>query len=274
MGKRKELSVEERSEIIYLRRTGMTMREIGRKVGCSASCVCKTLQRYSECYSLQARPRSGRPNVMTRKDQRYAMITVKRDRFKTIPILQEEMLCGKNKKETVSQSTLRKALKKYQLNGRVAAKKPFLRKPNIAKRLAFAKEHVNWSEADWGRVLFTDESKFEFFGNKRRTFVRRFPNERFQKYCLKPTVKHGGGNVMVWGGISVRGVSRLKLIVGKMDAAAYKKILQHNVIPDGKKLLGKGFILQQDNDPKHAANIVKRYLNSKEIDGDKLLNTI
>jgi hypothetical protein len=79
---------------------------------------------------------------------------------------------------------------------------------------------------------------------------------------------------MVWGGISVRGVSRLKLIVGKMDAAAYKKILQHNVIPDGKKLLGKGFILQQDNDPKHAANIVKRYLNSKEIDGDKLLNTI
>ncbi len=36
MGKRKELSVEERSEIISLRRTGMTMREIARKVGCSA----------------------------------------------------------------------------------------------------------------------------------------------------------------------------------------------------------------------------------------------
>ena len=81
-------------------------------------------------------------------------------------------------------------------------------------------------------------------------------------------MKHGGGSVMVWGGISVRGVTRLKLIVGKMDASAYKQILQHNVIPDGKKLLGKGFVLQQDNDPKHTATSVKRYLNNKEIDGN------
>jgi len=81
-------------------------------------------------------------------------------------------------------------------------------------------------------------------------------------------MKHGGGNVMVWGGICVRGVTRLKLIVGKMDSKAYKKILQYIVLPDGKRLLGKGFILQQDNDPKQKGNRVMRYLNCKQNDSN------
>ncbi len=69
---------------------------------------------------------------------------------------------------------------------------------------------------------------------------------------------------MVWGGICVRGVTRLKLIVGKMDSSAYKSILQHNVLPDGVRLLGKGFFLQQDNDPKHKEKRVMRYLNNTQ----------
>lgn len=72
---------------------------------------------------------------------------------------------------------------------------------------------------------------------------------------------------MVWGGICVRGVTRLKLIVGEMDSSAYKSILQHNVLPDGVHLLGKGFVLQQDNDPKHKEKRVMRYLGNKEKDG-------
>jgi hypothetical protein len=69
---------------------------------------------------------------------------------------------------------------------------------------------------------------------------------------------------MVWGGICVRGVTRLKLIVGEMDSSAYKSILQHNVLPDGVRLLGKGFVLQQGNDPKHKEKRVMRYLGNKE----------
>ncbi|KZS19735.1 Uncharacterized protein APZ42_013747 [Daphnia magna] len=204
---------------------------------------------------------------MTAKDQRYVLLMAKRNRFKTLPVLHEEYNCGRKIKEQVCETVLRNSLAKNALNGRVAAKKPLLRSANIKKRLAFAKAHVDWSEKQWSRVLFTDESKFEFFGNKRRIYVRRFANERFKNYCLKPTVKHGGGSVMVWGGICVRGVTRLKLIVGKMDSSAYKTILQYNVLPDGVRLLGKGFILQQDNDPKHKEKRVMRYLTNKENDG-------
>ncbi len=241
----------ETTKIIVLRRsTAMSMREIGASVGCSVSCVKKNLDRYCETNSLEDRPRSGRPSVMTEKDRRYVVLLAKRNRFKTLPVLHEEFNSGRKKEEKVCKTVINNALAKNALNGRVAAKKAMLRSMNIKKRLAFAKAHVDWSEKQWSRVLFTDESKFEFFGNKRRHYVRRFTNERFKNYCLTPTVKHGGGSVMVWGGICVRGVTRLKLIVGKMDSSAYKSILQHNVLPDGVRLLGKGFVLQQDNDNK------------------------
>lgn len=82
--------------------------------------------------------------------------------------------------------------------GRVVAKKPLLRAANIKKRLKWAKDHVEWTDTQWKRVLWTDESKFKLFGSKCRTFVRRMKNEPFRHNCLVPTVKHGGSHD--WGG--------------------------------------------------------------------------
>ena len=49
--------------------------------------------------------------------------------------------------------------------------------------------------------FFTDESRFELFGTKRRVYIRRYPGERFRKECVVPTMKHGCGSLAVWGGI-------------------------------------------------------------------------
>ncbi|CAK9827692.1 Transposable element Tc1 transposase [Anthophora retusa] len=112
-------------------------------------------------------------------------------------------------------------------------------------------------------VLWTDESKFEIFGNKRRQFVRRRKGEAYQEGCLKPTVKHGGGSVMVWSCISANGVGDLIRIDGKLTATQYLKILQH-AVPSGQRLIRNKFLLQHDNDTKHTARIVKSYLQELE----------
>ena len=49
----------------------------------------------------------------------------------------------------------------------------------------------------------SDESKFEIFGSNCRVFVRRIVGERMISTCMVPTVKHGGGGVMVWGALLV-----------------------------------------------------------------------
>ncbi len=64
---------------------------------------------------------------------------------------------------------------------------------------------------------FLDESKFEIFWKKRHIFIRRFEGERYTKYFFQPTVKHGGGSIIIWGVISTKGALPLKLIEGKMD---------------------------------------------------------
>jgi len=42
------------------------------------------------------------------------------------------------------------------------------------------------------------ESRFTLFQNDGRIRVWRLPNERYKVDCVVPTVKHGGGGVMVW----------------------------------------------------------------------------
>ena len=51
--------------------------------------------------------------------------------------------------------------------------------------------------------------------------------------CLVPTIKHGGGSVMVWGCFSSAGVGDLVKIEGIMKKEQYKTILENNAIPSG-----------------------------------------
>ena len=78
-------------------------------------------------------------------------------------------------------------------------KKPLLRAKKKQKRLQWARNHKDWTKEKWNEVRWSDESKFEIFGSKRRVFVRRFKGERASRQCLVPFLEHGGGSVMVWG---------------------------------------------------------------------------
>lgn len=264
-GKKKELSAEERWEIIGYHKVKHSIRQISKLTGFKCSTVFDTIARFKKTNSVSSLPRSGRPPALSPSDSRYLRLCSIRDRRKCVPILTEEFNAGRQ--FPVSNTVCRRSLLSWSLHGRVAARKPLLSLRNVKKRLAFARKHVKWSKSKWAKVLFTDESKFELFGSKRRVFVRRMPGERFIKECLTPTVKHGGGSIMVWGGISTSGVTRLKRIVGIMDQKVYHNILVRTALPEGKRLIGKGFVFQEDNDPKHASKFCRNYLEKKEKSG-------
>ena len=63
--------------------------------------------------------------------------------------------------------------------------------------------------------------------------------------CIVPTVKHGRGNVLVWGCFSGQGIRDLKRIKGKMNQKMYHQILIHHGVPLGLRLVGQGFVYQQ-----------------------------
>ncbi|ORD95353.1 TCB2 [Hepatospora eriocheir] len=51
-----------------------------------------------------------------------------------------------------------------------------------------------------------------------------------------------------------------------MTGAAYKQILAQNLRQSAIEMGLDEFILQQDNDPKHTSNVVKDWLDEKNID--------
>jgi hypothetical protein len=50
-------------------------------------------------------------------------------------------------------------------------------------------------------MIWSDESSFTLFPTSGRVYIWRTPKEAYNPECLIPTVKHGGGCVMVWAEI-------------------------------------------------------------------------
>ncbi len=103
------------------------------------------------------------------------------------------------------------------------------------------------------KILWSDETNIELFG---KHHVWRKPGTAPHLPNTIPTVKHGGGSTMLCGCFSAAGTGRLVRIEGKMNAAMYRDILDENL----DLRLGRRFIFQQDNDPKHTAKITKEWL--------------
>ncbi|KAK3552767.1 hypothetical protein QTP86_022344 [Hemibagrus guttatus] len=91
-------------------------------------------------------------------------------------------------------------------------------------------------------------------------------NTAFQKKNIIPTVKYGGGSVMVWGCFAASGPGRLAVINGTMNSAVYQKILKENVRPSVCDLkLNQTWVLQQDNDPKHTSKSTSEWLKKNKM---------
>lgn len=91
--------------------------------------------------------------------------------------------------------------------------------------------HIHWTIADWKKVVWSDESKFNLFNSDGIHYVHRPPNTRFDPKYTIGTVKHGGGNCIVWGCFSFLGLGPVHRIEGIMDQHLYLGILQNVMLP-------------------------------------------
>ena len=134
-------------------------------------------------------------------------------------------------------------------------------------RLAWAWDHVTWTQNDWAAVLFTNESRFCVDFTDRRARVWRMPNEHFAPVCVAEHDLFGGGSVMVWAGISAQGKTNLHVIDNGTLTMALRyvnEILDVYVRPYADAV-GENFILMDDNARAHRASITDHYLEQATI---------
>lgn len=78
---------------------------------------------------------------------------------------------------------------------------------------------------------FSDETKINRLSPDGKSYVRRPKSKAYDPKYTRPTLKHGGGNIMVWGAMSWRGVGPITKIEGRMDQHQYISILNDIMLP-------------------------------------------
>jgi len=98
--------------------------------------------------------------------------------------------------------------------------------------------------------------------------VWRRVGERYLADCLQPTVKHGGGSVMVWGCCSWWGVGPLVLIKGTLNQDGYVDVLRDHLAPYLRQLNEQhpGMMFQDDNAPCHTAKRTTQWRQAHGIE--------
>ncbi len=220
------------------------------------STVASIILKWKTFGTTRTLPRAGRPAKLSYRGRRALVREVKKNPKITVAELQR---CIREMGESCRKSTITAALHQSGLYGRVARRKPLLSARHMKKHLKDSKMVTN-------KILWSDETKIELSGLNSKRYVWRKPGTAHHLSNTVPTVKHGGGSIMLWGCFSAAGTGRLVAIEGKMNAAKYRDILDENLLQSAQDLrLGRRFTFQQDNDPKHTAKITKEWLHNNSV---------
>uniref|UniRef100_A0A9J8AH52 Transposase Tc1-like domain-containing protein n=1 Tax=Cyprinus carpio carpio TaxID=630221 RepID=A0A9J8AH52_CYPCA len=244
MPRSKEIQEQMRNKIVDMYQSGKGhYKAISKALGLQRTTVRAIIHKWRKLGTVVNLPRSGRPTKINPRVQRRLIQEVVKEPRTTSKGLQASLA---SVKVNVHDSTIRKRLGKNSIHGRVPRQKLLLTKMNTKAHLTFAKKK---------------KKKVELFGRCVSCYIWRKTNTTFHKKNIIPTVKHGGGSVMVWGCFAASGPGRLVISDGTMNSALYQKILKKNVrlsVCDLK--LKRTWVMEQDNDPKHTSKSISEWL--------------
>jgi transposase len=208
---------------------------------------------------------TGRPAKLTPQDKRRLVNKIESGQLENAQ--QGAEYINSVNPNPVSAQTVRRALREAGMKSVVKKKVPRLTAAHRKARLQFAYKYRSWQSGDWQLVLWSDETKIQLIGSDGRQWTWKRPGEGLSDRVTTPTVKHGGGRIMVWGCMGWDGVGVLTEVEGNMDAQQYVEILEGGV-DESVENLGMDrdtFYFQQDNDPKHTSKKANQWFTANEI---------
>lgn len=262
---RKSITMEQKIAIKTLLLEHFSHTEISSSLGVSRKCVYNIAKKVSAGEPLSNKPGQGRSKRTTPVQDRYLVQICKRNRSAGSREIASEWSSTLGK--SISASTTRRRLVEHGLKSYTKKRRPYRNKLQTKKRFEWCKNYVNWTERDWNRVVFSDESHFELINRKNRSFVRRTMQEKEQPFCFQSRTQGGGGSVSVWGCFTAHGTGLLLFYEGRLNARNFIELISTELPTYYETVFGSGTqsYFQQDNAPCHKAKFSMDWFRDKNI---------
>ncbi|GFS92747.1 HTH_Tnp_Tc3_2 domain-containing protein [Trichonephila clavipes] len=155
---RQHLDAFTRGPIIGKLEEGRSVTSVAAEFGIAHSIVSRLWRQFQTTGTAIRGFSSGRPRGTTPAEDRYIVLQARRNRRQTAGEIARHM----------TQATGR-PISRFTVARRLHGGGPFARRPvrcvpltptHRRRRSLWCRKHRNWRDNEWGRVLFTDESRF------------------------------------------------------------------------------------------------------------------
>ncbi|GFW83742.1 transposable element Tcb2 transposase [Trichonephila clavipes] len=208
---------------------------------------------------------SSRPRGTTPADDRYIVLQARRNRRKT---------AGKIARHT-TQATGR-PISRFTVARRLHGGGLFARRPvrcvpltpaHRRRRSLWCLEHWNWRDNEWGRVLFTDESRFSLSSDSHHILIWREPGSHDHPSNIIEKDRYGGRGILVWGGIMLGSRTDFNIFdAGSVNGTRYCNEILLPYMRPFRGAMGLQFFFMDDNAPCHRTVAAEQFLESEDIE--------
>ncbi|GFV88420.1 transposable element Tcb2 transposase [Trichonephila clavipes] len=227
---RRHLDALTRGRIIGKLEEGRSVTSVAAEFGIAHSIVSRLWRQFQTTGTAIRGFSSGRPRGTTPADDRYIVLQARRNRRQTA----EEI--ARHTTQATGRPISRFTVARRLHGGGLFARRPVrcvpLTPAHRRRRSLWCREHRNWRDNEWGRVLFTDESRFSLSSDSHRILMS----------CLSSD----SHRILIW-----RGGSRN---------------LPSNIIERDRGAMGLQFLFMDDNAPCHRTVAAEQLLESEDIE--------
>ncbi|GFT18139.1 transposable element Tc3 transposase [Trichonephila clavipes] len=207
---------------------------------------------------------SGRPRGTTPADDRYIVLQARRNRRQTAGEIARHTTQATGR--PISRFTVARRLHGGGLFARRSVRCVPLTPAHRRRRSLWCWEHQNWRDNEWGRVLFTDESRFSLSSDSHRILIWRERGSRNRPSNIIERDRYGGRSVLVWGGIMLGSRTDLHIFdAGSVNGTLYCNEILLPYVRLFRGARGLQFLFMDDNAPCHRTVAAEQLLESRRL---------
>ncbi|KFM77029.1 Transposable element Tc1 transposase, partial [Stegodyphus mimosarum] len=192
---RRHLDAFTRGRIIGKLEEGRSVTSVAAEFGIAHSIVSRLWRQFQTTGTAIRGFSSGRPRGTTPADDRYIALQARRNRRQTAGEIARHTTQATGR--PISRFTVARRLHGGGLFARRPVRCVPLTPAHRRRRSLWCREHRNWRDNEWGRVLFTDESRFSLSCDSRHIHIWTERGTRNNPFNIIKRDCFGGRGVLV-----------------------------------------------------------------------------